>query len=614
MPRHKRKPKTQQTKQYSPNSWWIGLGLCLLVFVVYSPVFEAGFIWDDDIITTMAPVQSINGLAEIWFNPRALGLEGHYWPVLYSTFWLEHKLWGFAPLGFHLVNLVLHSAVVVLVWRLMLRLAPTTSLKTEQIKTANLRQNKAKTTAALKEKSATVGTAKIVVPKGWDCVAVLTAIVFAIHPVHVESVAWIIGRKDLLATAFGLLTMLYYLRFIASHNMRYYLAALAVFVLAMLSKSVLVTMPVVLALLVWWRRGNIGVATIWQLLPFAAIASAITFADWHYYKSIEQISFDYSVVERSLIAARALWFYLGKLLLPTDLIIIYPHWQTGIGDIWGWAAVAAIVATFCALYYWRASLGRGAAAVALFFAVTLLPVLGFVDYGYMQFSFVADRYQYFASSGIIAATVVIAVHCYYQTTRKWLWGLAVLPLVILAVLTWRQVAVYRNSITFFEHIAASNPNAKSVQYNLGGYLLGAKRYDAALAAYRLALAQTPNSASAHHNIATALQQKGDPTQAIKYYRLAIAQDPGYLMSLNSLAQLLADQHQYQQSHQLLQKILKINPNHAVAHAWLGIVYANTDKMPLALISLNRALELDPTLQEARLNRQKVLAILKSSAK
>ena len=339
--------------------------LVLMAVVSYFPATQAGFVWDDEGYSPPpSRCGSASGLARIWFSPTAVPSEGHYWPLVYTTFWLEHKLWGFAPAGYHLVNLLLHLVNTLLLWRILLRLP---------------------------------------VPGAW-----LVAAVFAVHPLHVETVAWVIERKDLLAALFYLAAFSAYMRFSAAPRRRPYLAALGLYAAGLLCKSIVVTLPAALLILAWWLRGRVTREDLLRLLPFFLAGAGIVFADWLYYSAREPYSFDYSLPERALIAARALWFYAGKLLWPAGLAVIYPHWDLSGALAWSWLAAAAAAAAL--LHFARRRTGRGPAAGVLFFAVTLSPVLGFVDYGYMQFSFVADRFQYLAGIGVMAVVVGAAVH------------------------------------------------------------------------------------------------------------------------------------------------------------------------------------------------------------
>jgi len=385
-------------------------GLALLATIPYLPALWGGFVWDDVMFTEDPVIHRWSGLWNIWFSPAVLS-EPHYWPVVYTTFWLEHKLWGLAPFGYHLVNVLLHLANVVLVWRLLLHLN---------------------------------------VPGAWAVAAV-----FAAHPLHVESVAWIIERKDLLSALFYLGAVLLYTRFTEAPRAARYGLALAMYALAILSKSIAVTLPAALLILRWWQKGSVTKGDWLRAVPFFVVGLCITAVDLSLYASQNPTSLGYSLAERLLIASRSLWFYAGKLLWPGDLAVIYPLWNINVGDPIAWTYTLASLAALALLWLGRRRLGRGPLAGAAFFMVTLSPVLGFVDHTYMEFSFVADRFQYLAGLGAIAVVVgggVGVARRLPKTSAALARGFLVVVLLFLGVLTWRQTGVYQDGVTLFRHI------------------------------------------------------------------------------------------------------------------------------------------------------------------
>ena len=590
--------------------------LCLLVAVSYFPALSAGFVWDDVVLTESTSLRAWSGLAQVWFTPRALNqYEAHYWPLLYTLFWLEHKLWGLTPLGYHVVNLLLHTGVVLLLWRLLWRLG---------------------------------------VPGAW-----FAAAVFAVHPLHVESVAWVIGRKDILATLFYLSSVLAYIRFAemprGGRRGGHYLLAVALFVLGLLSKSITVTLPAALLLWHWWRHGRVTLADCRRTLPFFLVGLGIALADYAYYTDIEPVSFAYSPLERGLIAARALAFYVGKLLWPAGLIGIYPRWEPGIGDLLAWGCAAGCAAVVAVLWRWRRQLGRGPLAGVLFFVVALSPVLGLVDFGYMYFSFVTDRYQYLAGIGLIAVVVGAA-------SRACQRGLGALPahrtrparlaigatgaaiLAVAGLLTWNQAGIYRDSVTFFTHVTTHNPQARDAHLNLGNYLQLEGRYGEAHAAYQTALARRPDNPDllsnigvlrleqgrheeaiarfrealrlkpqhreALRNLATALgrlgvllSNRGHHEEAIAHYREALRLNPQHREALRNLATALMIQRRYAAGLAWAQKVIARYPDDAQAHQLAGLGLFHLNRKAEALRHYDRALALDPNLTLAREQRK-----------
>ena len=351
---------------FSPQDGPAALVLALLVVVSYFPALQGGFVWDDVIFAEEPVIHSPGALRSIWFSPADIKNEGHYWPLVYTSFWLEHRLWGLQPAGYHAVNLFLHLLNCLLLWRLLRRLA---------------------------------------VPG-----ALLIAAVFAVHPLHVESVAWIIERKDLLSALFYLGAVLAWLRLVEAGRVGHYLLLALLFAAGLLSKSVVVTLPLALLIVQWWRGGRVTRLDLLRVAPLLVIGAAITAADLAFYRGREVLELGYTLAERMLIAGRALWFYAGKLVWPVELAVIYPLWEIDARSPAGWGYVVAAAGLALALWLLRERIGRGPLAGALYFALTLGPVLGFVDYGYMQFSFVADRFQYLAGIGVLAVLLGAAAH------------------------------------------------------------------------------------------------------------------------------------------------------------------------------------------------------------
>ena len=446
------------------------VALGLLVVVSYLPaMLWGGFVWDDNICIKVNPVRDVSGLWQIWFSPSAIEAEGHYWPLVYTTFWLEHKLWGFDPTGYHVVNVLLHLANTLLVWHLVRRLA---------------------------------------VPGAW-----MVAAVFAVHPLHVESVEWVIERKDVLSGLFYLAAVrTMWMRFMEQPNPTAVCGVAGVICggpAEQVHRGNAAGGPVALALVETKPRDLNRPAGGWCRSSPSDWSSRL--ATCRFIGLGEQLSFDYSFTERTLIAARALWFYAGKLLWPTNLAVIYPLWDIRVCRPAGLGVSRCRgIALTIALWHWRHRLGRGLLAGALFFAVTLSPVLGFVDYGYMQFAFVADRFQYLAGIGVMAVVIGAASYGVRRLPDLWQKGalvVAAVIIVVLGILTWRQASIYRDGETFYRHIIALNPQARNAHLNLGKNLEIQGRYEEALAAYRVDVEQHPNY-EVHSRLGVVLNELG----------------------------------------------------------------------------------------------------------
>ena len=534
------------------------LALGLLASVCYLPaMLWGGLIWDDQLWSDSHAVREWSGLGAIWSWPTRIEGEAHYWPLTYTTFWLEHKIWGLAPAGYHVVNVLLHLLNSLLVWRLLLRLA---------------------------------------VPGAW-----VAAAVFAAHPLHVESVAWIIERKDVLSGLFYLTAVLVWLRFLEQPRPWRYGLALLLFAAGLLSKSIVVTLPLALLILQWWKNGRITARDLKRVAPFFPVALLITAVDLSSFGSRHGI-LDYSLPERMLLASRALWFYAGKLAWPTDLAVIYPRWEVSLGDAWAWLYLAGAAALAATLWLMRHRVGRGPLAGALFFAVTLSPVLGFVNYGYMKYSFVADRFQYLASIGVMAVLIGAAVHGAGRLTgglKLGATGLLVVVLALLGTTTWRQAEVYRDMVTLFSHIVSLNPQAHNAHIHLSNALTRAGRREEALAAARSAVEKRPDHANAHAILGALLVSTKQFIEAEAILGRALEIDPSHKENRYNIAEMLRVQSRYQEALEAYRVVIEIDPEDARAHAYMGDVLVRLHRYADAVESLNKALtliEAAPTLR------------------
>ena len=558
-----------------------------MVAVSYYPALLAGFVWDDVVLVEEPAVHAWSGLWNIWFSPADMHREVHYWPIVYTTFWLEHKLWGLDPFGYHLVNVLLYMVNVLLLWRLLRCLA---------------------------------------VPGAWAVAAV-----FAVHPMHVESVAWVMGRKDLLSGLFYMACALCWIRSMDGtggggidargspvpkkpplprsfwrrwwplDSLRVprpglYLAALALFVAAMLSKSVAVTLPVAFAVLLWWKNGRLTWTDAWRIFPFFLVALCIAVADLSYYTSGRVFPFEYGFPERVLIAARALWFYAGKLVWPTDLAVVYPLWDIDAGDPLAWGYLVAAGAVAALLWLGRHWLGRAPLAGAAFFALTLSPMLGFVSYMYMSYSFVADRYAYLAGIGVLSVFVGAAAHCAGRlpnAARIGATGVLVAVLAVFGKLTWEQAGIFRDEIAFYNHIISLNPQAPTAHLNLASALLGAGRPAEALAASLIAVERHPGSARAHNSHRASLLTLNRPDAAADRFRRAAELDPGDHKARQIMAQIRSRQGRFAESARWYREVIDIDPESASAHYGLGVALFRLGRYEQAVESLERADSLLP---------------------
>lgn len=529
----------------------------MITIISYLPAFQAGFVWDDIIFTQNRAVQEWGDIWHIWLDPGYIENEGHYWPLTYTTFWLEHKIWGLNPAGYHIVNILLHIINTLLLWRILARLA---------------------------------------VPGAW-----LVAAVFAVHPLHVESVAWVIERKDVLSALFYLTAILAWMRYEATKKGRHYLLALGLFAVGLLSKSVVVTLPVALLILRWWRLGRLNRNDLLQTVPFFVVGLAITLGDFAYYRPRESFVSDLSLIERPFLAARALWFYATKLLWPDNLAVIYPHWDVNAADPLAWGYLVLGVAVPALLWRFRDRIGRGPLAGFLFFAVTLSPTLGFIDFGYMQFSYVADRFQYLAGIGVIAVVIGVAVwgaRRLPERLRMVAVGVPVAVLAILSVLSWQHASIFRNEETLFRHIVSLNPKGHGAYNNLNKELLDQGRYDEALVSTRTALQHLPDDASANFNRGLALQRSSRAAEAIEFYRRTLEINPDNRRALSNLNIALIHEDRYEEVLATSRSAIERNPRDAASLFYAGVAAWRLERHEEAERYQRLALQVDPANKDS----------------
>ena len=503
-------------------------------FLAYLPALSGGLLWDDAAHITRPELRSLHGLWRIWSD---LGATQQYYPLLHSAFWMECKLWGDSTLGYHLANLLLHAAAAILVMLIMRRLR---------------------------------------LPGAW-----LAALIFALHPVCVESVAWIAEQKNTLSAVFYLSAALLYLDFDHTRRRSRYFLALALFVLALLSKTVTDTLPAALLVVFWWRRGRLGWRRdVLPLLPWLALgAAAGIFTAWveRTLVGAQGAGFALTLVERFLLAGRAIWFYAGKLVWPANLMFFYPRWRVDSAEWWQYlyplGALAAL-AGLCLLARKR----RGPLAGALIFAGTLFPALGFFNVYPFLYSYVADHFQYIASLGIIVPVAAWLASAVRPGTRRWAVAAACVALAALGALTWQQCGMYSDMETLFQETIDRNPTSWIAHYNLGVLIAGTPgRLPEAIDHYREAVRLKPDYAMAHYNLALALSRTPDRLpEAIEEYRAALRADPNSDMAHNNLGLALSNvPGRLPEAIEEYLAALRIAPDSAEAHNNLGVALLNT---------------------------------------
>ena len=571
-----RGPKENPSKSPNPNSQAIQFSdsvLWAMIFcatlAAYLPALRGGLLWDDSSHLTKPGLQSFHGLWRIWFE---LGATQQYYPLLHSAFWLEHRIWGDAVAGYHLTNVALHALSACLVVMIMKRLS---------------------------------------LPGAW-----FAGFVFALHPVHVESVAWISEQKNTLSGVFYLASLLTYLHFDRERRKSKYLLATGLFVLALMTKTVTATLPAALLVIFWWWRGRLEwKRDVQPLLPWFALGiTAGLFTSWVEKTLIGARGADFLLtpVERVLIAGRVICFYAEKLLWPTNLMFFYPHWKIDPAVWWQWLFPAGILALGVGLVF-AARRYRGPLAGYLIFSGTLFPVLGFLNVYPFRYSYVADHFQYLASLGIIVpvASVIVRAIERISSRRTVTISCCFVLLLILGVLTWRQSRTYRDSETLYLESLTRNPDSWLGHYNLGvlfGEMPG--RLPDAIAEYQAALRVRPDYAEAHINLGFALSRTpGRLPDAIAEYQAALRTEPDYAEAHNDLGIALSfSPGRLQDAIAEFQTAVRIRPDYAEAHNNLGNSLSQIpDRQPEAITEYQAALRINPDYAEAHYNLGNILA-------
>ncbi len=524
---------------------WQALMLLAATLLAYLPVLDAGFIWNDDDLTAILALIQRQGLSAVWFSSEAF----NYWPVTWTSYWIEHQVFGTNPAtglphptSYHVVNVLLHAAAGLLLWRVLVRLE---------------------------------------IPGAW-----LAAAVFAVHPVNVESVAWITQRKNVLAMVFYLVSLWQFLDFEQTDRRSRQLVAIVAFLLGMLSKGAVVAMPLVLLVLAWWRRGRVTRTDVLRTLPFWAVSIVMSGVEiW--FQQVRAIGDETirqaDLAERVMATGPIAWFYLQKALVPLDLSFVYPLWRFDTSDLLQWLPLAAGLAVlFVLAWATRTGLGRAPLAAVLYVLLSLAPVLGLVDIYFFRYSLVADHYQYVALPGVIVLVIGGLSHAarIRNIDRLLLRVASIGLLAMLAGLTWQQVGIYQSPQRLWRDTLARNPGCWLAHNQLANLVGSSQKIDDArehyLAAVELIERQFGSghveTARVHNNLGMFLgqasRQAGEPRlmhQAITHLETACRIDSDRGEYVESLAGVLQEQGRLDRA------IAKLN-NFVVRHPENGRVW------------------------------------------
>ena len=542
--------------------------LFVAALVAYWPALRGGFVFDDSILLLGQPlIRAADGLRRIWFTAEA----PDYYPISWTAFWFQWHLWGSTPMGYHVVNVVLHATNAMLLVVVLKRLEIPGSL--------------------------------------------LAAIIFVLHPVNVAAVAWIIEQKTELAMLFFLLSALAWLRFERERQGKWHALALGSFLISLLAKPAAAMWPFVMLVLVWWRRRRLTLRDVRLSIPFVVLSLATGLAAiW--FQSVRVLGGEPARTDPFLArlagAGWAVWFYIYKTVLLVNLSMIYPRWHIDPAKPLVYVPDLLLVLVVAYCWHRRNVWGRDALAGAGYYVLMLFPVLGFFDQGFYRYSFVADHWQYLAIVGpiVLFASATVRVRQRLSAFQKQMTQSGtVVVLGVLGVLTWNQASIYSSEETLWRDTIAKNPKAWLAHFNLGVTLAEQGQYASAAAAYEAALRIKPDYLDALGNLGMVFAQQGRVDDAIACWRRTAQIKPESIEAHNNLGAAYAQQGKYEQAAREFSVVLQLKPEDADAHANLGTVFINQGQLEKAIEQFRAALVANPHLIPVRLNLGTALARL-----
>jgi protein O-mannosyl-transferase len=497
-------------------------------------VWNAGFIWDDDDhLTQNRCIVGPLGLKQIWTSGQAV-----YYPLVLTSFWVLHKFVGLNPLPYHLLNILMHAGAGVLLWGVLRQLH---------------------------------------VRGAW-----LGAALWALHPVMVQSVAWITELKNTQSCFFYLLSILFFLKADragsqSEQRWRFDLS-LVFFAMAIASKPSTVMLPVVLVLCLWWLSGQVRQRLV-VLAPFILLsvaASAWTIWQQRFLSGALGAEWPQTWPQRLAISGMDLWFYLGKLLWPTPLIFIYPRWTIDTGRLSTFLPLLTALGGLFYLWWKRNGPLRPVFFAAAYFVVSLFPILAFFNVYFFRYSFVSDHFQYLASIGPLALAASGITICLgvLGKAKSWLKpALSAALLLTLGILTWRQAETYRDIETLWRTTLSRNPDCWMAHNNLSGVLIDERRTDEAIAHSQKALSLRPGEPESNANMAKALCQKGKIDEGIAYYQTSLKIAPRKPATHNNLGNAFREKGQFTNAIAEYKKSIQLDPGYTAPHNNLALILA-----------------------------------------
>ncbi len=438
----------------------------------------------------------------------------------------------------------------------------------------------------------------------------IASVIFALHPVHVESVAWIVELKDVLSTLFYFLSFLSYFHFDRGKNRRFYILSLIFLVLSMLSKPLAISLPLVILLVLWWKKERLEKSDWLSILPFFLIVILLAGMDLFFYHQRNTEDISLSLAQKFIVVGWNVWFYIEKLIWPHPLMTIYPKWDINTHSLWQYSFSGSILIIISALWFLRYRLGKSPLVTVLFFFITLAPTLGFMTFGFMIYSFVADRFQYIPSiAPIVACTAYITNNRkHIFPVQQWIFipGTIVL-LAFLGTLTWRQASTYQDMETLFSDNLKKNPKAWLAHSNLADTYAYQGKYQEAVRHYSLALQYCPQPEKIYIAFGNAYVHLKEYNKAMEQYNIALQIHPVNAVVSNNIGVIAANQGKLNDAQTCYLKALEINPSLSIAYANLGLIKIAQDKYAEAQDYFLQALTINSELACAHCNLGSLLA-------
>lgn len=531
------------------------LSLLALVWLAYLPGLRNDYVaWDDtEYIRENPHLRRPDGLRRIWFTFEA----PQYYPLTFSSYWLEFRLWADAPTGYYATNVTLHALNAVLVC------------------------------AAARA----IGLPPLV---AW-----LAALLFALHPVQVASVAWLAERKNVLSGLFALLTMLLFLRSRRTGGWLSHVACVLSFAAGLLAKTAIMPLPLSLWALDRWAPGRPARGAFLRVAPLLALSAAAAFVTY-----LEEHDVPIDVPDWQLgpfSAAAAIWFYVGKILWPTPLLGLYPKWQPQPADWHWWLPIVALILAAIALFLLRRRLAGLTKWSAVHFVLMLSPMLGLVPFGYLSFSPVADHFLYLALLGPVFAVVHAGVSASEKISasaraapvRRALTAVALALCLLFGLLTAQQTQRWHDAGALWSHTLQHNPGAASAHNNLGLFREQHGRIDEAYRHYLEAVRLNPRSAEGHNNLAKYYESLGDFDRALAHAQRAVRLRPKFAEAFSTLAAIMAATGRYDLALLHSQNAASLKPDYAPAYSNWGAALFELGRVDEAIEQYQHALRLNP---------------------